>query len=415
MMIVEIVSTGSELLLGQITNTSAPYMARRLNELGFSILYQTTVGDNRVRMARVIEHALTRADLVITSGGLGPTLGDITKEVAANLLQRKMQLHSPSEKNIRQIFAARKMTMTDNNLRQAMIPEGAVVLANQCGTAPGVIMKTDDGAKAIIQLPGPPHELEAMFEESVVPYLLKEYGVQGIIVSRVLRVYGIGESALEEEIRDYLLAQKNPTIALLVRSGEIFVRITAQAENEAAARDLITDLEERLRQRLASYIFATDEDGTLEQIVGKLLLKGKFTIAAAESCTGGLLTSHLTDVPGSSAYLLGSVVSYDNKIKIEKVGVDPNKLAACGAVSPEVAKEMAAGVKNAFSTDLGIGITGIAGPDGGSELKPVGLVFIAIDGPEGLQCYEHRFTGERTLIKNRTVQAALHHLRQYIS
>lgn len=413
-MIVEIVSTGSELLLGQITNTTAPYMARRLNELGFSVLYQSTVGDNRERMTSVLQNALKRADLVITSGGLGPTLGDITKEVAAQVLNRKMHLHKPSEEHIRKIFTQRHMSMTDNNMRQAMMPEGAVVLTNHCGTAPGVIAAAEDGGKQIILLPGPPYELEAMFEESVAPYLIERYGLQGAIVSRVLRAYGLGESALEEQIRDYLLAQSNPTIALLVRNGEIHIRITAKGKDQAEANDLIDVMEQRLRERLGEYIFALNDE-KLEVLIGKKLLEQKLTVATAESCTGGLLASRLTDAPGSSGYFTGSVVCYDNRIKCEKIGVSPQDLAEFGAVSEQVARTMAQGIKKSFGTHIGIGITGIAGPEGGTDLKPVGLVYIAIDGPTGLKCYQHNFVGERTLIKSRTTLAALHHLRQYIS
>ncbi|HWR40427.1 MAG TPA: competence/damage-inducible protein A [Patescibacteria group bacterium] len=411
-MIVEIVSTGTELLLGQIVNTSAPYLARRLNELGFSVLFQSTVGDNRERMSQVIAHALERSDIVITSGGLGPTLGDITKEVAATLLNRTMYLDKHSEDRIRQMFAARHICMTDNNLRQAMIPEGGIVLDNQCGTAPGVVLETEDG-KIIIHLPGPPFELEAMFEDAVEPYLRQRYGLQGVIVSRVLRTFGLGESLLEERIHDHLLQQGNPTIALLARSGEIHVRITAQGKDAAAANRLIATKEAQLRERLDEYIFSTDDE-SLETLVGRLLQEKKLTLALAESCTGGLVTSRVTDVSGSSAYLMGAVVCYDNRIKADVVGVNPRTLETEGAVSEPVACQMAEGIRSRLKTQMGIGITGIAGPDGGSPEKPVGLVFIAVAGPAGVQCHRHYFSGGRDSIKKRTAQTALHHLRRYL-
>jgi nicotinamide-nucleotide amidase len=410
-MIVEIVSTGTELLLGQIVNTNAPYLARRLNELGFDVLFQSTVGDNRARMTQVLTTALSRADIVITTGGLGPTQGDITKEVAAELLGRKLQLHEPSLEQIKAFFAARKLTMTENNIRQAMIPVGAIVLANARGTAPGVIVPTD--TSTVIHLPGPPFEMEGMFENSVAPYLGERFGRQGIILSRVLRTFGLGESLLEERIKDYIKGQSNPTIALLARNFEIHVRLTAKAESEAEAGRLIDELEGKLRERIGEYIFGHDED-TLEAVVGSLLTEKKLTLALAESCTGGLVTSRLTDVAGSSAYLTGSVVCYSNDVKIVAVGVPAATLAEHGAVSRETAEAMAVGICQAMRTDIGVGITGIAGPGGAVPGKPVGLVYIALAGPAGVVCYEHNFTGQRTGIKNRTALSAVNHLRQYI-
>lgn len=411
-MIVEIVSTGTELLLGQIVNTNAPYLARRLNELGFDALFQSTVGDNRVRMAQVLETALARADIVITTGGLGPTQGDITKEVAAELLGRPLSLHQPSLDRIKAFFAARRLQMTDNNVRQAMIPEGAVVLDNDRGTAPGVIVTA--AGKTVIHLPGPPYEMEGMFEYSVVPYLGERFGRQGVILSRVLRTYGLGESLMEERIKDYIKGQGNPTIALLARNMEIHVRLTAKAASEAEANALIDGLEDKLRARIGEYIFGHDED-TLEVVVGRQLADGKLTLALAESCTGGLVTSRITDVAGSSAYLLGTVVCYSNDIKVAAAGVPAATLADHGAVSRQTAEAMAAGIRERFAATVGVGITGIAGPGGAVPGKPVGLVYIAVAGPAGVVCHEHNFTGQRSGIKHRAALAALNHLRQYIS
>lgn len=412
-MIVELVSTGTELLLGQIVNTNAPFLATRLNELGFSVVYQTTVGDNRDRMKRVLQTALERADIVITTGGLGPTQGDITKEVTASLLGKPMYLDEVSVQRIQQFFSKRHTCMPENNLRQAMIPEGAKIIENTCGTAPGVIIEDEANGKVIINLPGPPHECSAMFETSIVPYLRERFGFQGAIVSRVLRTYGLGESALEERIREYILSQSNPTLALLARNGEIHVRITARAASEIQALQLIHDLETQLRPLIGEYIFGTDED-TLEMSVGNLLLEKNLSVALAESCTGGLVTSRITDVPGSSRYLIGSVVCYSNTVKVEQVGVKEEILAAKGAVSHETAESMAQGIKKKLSAGIGIGITGIAGPDGATADKPVGLVYIAIDGPAGTRWHEHYFTGTRTEIKKRTALAALNHLRHYL-
>lgn len=410
-MIVEIVTTGTELLLGQIINTNAPYMARRLNEAGFDVLFQSTVGDNRTRMTQVLTAALARADIVITTGGLGPTQGDITKHVTAELLGRPMQLHERSLKNIKGFFAARKLTMTDNNIRQAMIPEGAIVLDNARGTAPGVIIET--GKNTVVHLPGPPHEMEYMLETAVLPYLKERFGLQGTIVSKVLRTFGLGESTLEERIKDYIKSQGNPTIALLARNFEIHVRLTAKAASDAEARALIAGLESHLRERIGEYIFGEDED-TLEAVVGRELATRNLTLALAESCTGGLVTSRITDIPGSSAYLAGTVVCYSNDIKTAVVGVPADVLAAHGAVSVETAKAMADGIRGRFKTDIGVGITGVAGPTGAVPGKPVGLVFVAVAGPAGTYCYEHNFTGQRTGIKHRAALTTLHHLRQYI-
>ncbi len=410
-MIVEIVTTGTELLLGQITNTNAPYLARQLNRLGFDVLYQSTIGDNRERMTQVIAHALSRADIIITSGGLGPTQGDITKEVCAQAFSRRLTLHEPSRDKIAHFFEQRGITMPDNNLRQAMIPEGALILENQRGTAPGVIL--EEQGRIIINLPGPPHELEAMFAHSVIPYLNGKYGVHGTIVSRVLRTYGIGESSLEEKIKDLILTQNNPTIALLARAGEVVVRLTAKGESAAAANVLIDGLQQVIVPRLNSYIFGIDDE-SMELVVGQGLQQRHLSLSLAESCTGGLITSRLTDIPGSSRYIQGAIVCYSNAIKIQAVGVPEETIMTYGAVSEQTAMAMARGIRIKFGTALGVGITGIAGPDGATPEKPVGLVYIAIDGPAGLQCQRHQFTGNRTDIKFRASQETLDRIRRYI-
>ena len=294
------------------------------------------------------------------------------------------------------------------------MPEGALIVENTCGTAPGVITEDQASGKIIINLPGPPHELAVMTETSIVPYLQEKFGIQGAIVSKVLRTYGLGESALEERIKEYILSQSNPTLALLAKNGEIHVRITARAADEEQALQLIHDLESQIRPLLQEYIFGTGEE-TLEASVGALLLNRNFSIALAESCTGGLVSSRITDIPGSSRYLTGSIVCYSNTVKIDQVGVAAETIADKGAVSPETAKEMALGIKNKFQSDIGLGITGIAGPDGATPDKPVGLVYIAVAGPGGVVCHEHYFNGTRTNIKHRTALAALNHLRHYLT
>jgi len=409
-MIVEIISTGTELLLGQIVNTNAPWLAQQLNELGFSVVYQSTVGDNRERMSQVFNIALNRADIVITSGGLGPTQGDITKEVSADLLNRKPCLHQPSVARIEKYFSGRGIAMPESNLRQAMIPADAIVLDNDQGTAPGVILEENN--KIIIHLPGPPSELKAMFTHSVIPYLNRRYSTQGIIVSRVLRVYGIGESSLEAKIQDLVKAQVNPTIALLAKDSEIHIRLTAKSEDACEAQKAIESVERVIRDRLGNSIFGTDAD-SLEMVVGQLLREKKLTVALAESCTGGLISSRLTDIAGSSDYVIGGIVCYSNSVKRDFVGVPEEILQSYGAVSEPTALSMASNIKHKFGAAIGIGVTGIAGPGGAVADKPVGLVYIAIDGPKGSRCFEFHFSGHRKGIKQRTSQAALFELQRY--
>lgn len=410
-MIVELISTGTEILLGQIVNKNAQYLAQRLNALGFSVLFQSTVGDNRERMTLVVNTALERADLVITTGGLGPTQGDITKEVCASVFELPLALDPHSVERIEAFFTRRGLTMPQSNLRQAMMPQGAFILDNERGTAPGVIM--EHMGKIIVNLPGPPHEMEGMFENGVVPYLKNHFGEQGAILSKVLRTFGIGESALEEKIIDLIRRQTNPTLALLARDGEIHVRMTAKAPSKARAEELIAGLEPQIRGRINEFIYGSDDE-TLELIVGNLLTAAHQTISLAESCTGGLVTSRLTDIPGSSGYIVGSVVAYSNEVKQGFLDIPESVLRDFGAVSPETATYMAQHIRSKFASHLGIGITGIAGPDGGTEQKPVGLVYIAVDGPKGPVVHRHLFTGSRMNVKWRTSHAALDHLRRYV-
>jgi nicotinamide-nucleotide amidase len=410
-MIAEIISTGTELLLGQIVNTNAQYISARLASLGIHLFFQTTVGDNRLRMEEAIVQALHRADIVITTGGLGPTLGDITKEVSAIVFGRKLELHKESLARICDFFSQRGLVMTENNVRQAMMPAGAIVLENKRGTAPGVIL--EKGQKVIIHLPGPPHEMKGMFEDAVVPYLVNRYNVQTIIHSRVLRCVGIGESMLEEKIKDLLLRQSNPTLALLARHGEIHIRITVHSSDIDTADAMLDEAEKSIRDRLGIYVFGVDEE-TLAEVVGRLLVKENGTLACAESCTGGLLSSLLTDVPGSSQYFTHCIISYSNEAKMHYLGVREETLAQYGAVSEQTAGEMAAGIRRTAGTDYGIAVTGIAGPSGATEEKPVGLVYIGLAASAGITVKEFHFSGDRFLVKQRAALSALNILRCYL-
>lgn len=400
---VEILSTGTELLLGEILNSNFHYLSNKLNELGFDVLYETTVGDNWQRMSDVLKTALNRVDIVITIGGLGPTQGDITKEVTAEVMESELLLDKLISEKIEEFFISRNLPLAKSNMKQAYIPENATVLENERGTAPGIWLEKNN--KVIINLPGPPHELKYMFENKVVPLFLQKYGKQGIILSRNLRSIGIGESVIAEKLEDIIKNQANPTIALYASQGEIRIRLTAKADTNESASALIGEMEEQVRARIPN-IYSFDEDD-LATVLGKVLKQNNFTIAFAESCTGGLASSLLTDVPGSSAYLLGSVVSYSNDAKADIINVDASDIKQYGAVSQPVAEQMATGVAKLFSTDIGVGITGIAGPDGGTEDKPVGTVYISVYLNSQVITHKNTFSGDRKNIKLRTAKMAI--------
>lgn len=403
----EIISVGTELLLGEIVDTNAAFLSQELAALGIELYHRTTVGDNEQRLRQALVEALSRVDLVITSGGLGPTADDLTKEVVAAVLDLPLVLHRPSLQWIEEYFARMGRKMTANNRKQALIPEGGLALANPNGTAPGVFVRKGD--KIVVCLPGPPRELIPMFRSHVRPQLQKES--RGVIRSRVLRLCGVGESELVERIGDFLAGQTNPTLAPLASEGEVRLRITARAQTDAEAEALNGELEAKLRARLGLLIYGTDED-TLESVVVKLLKRRGETLAVAESCTGGLLADRITDVPGASTVFDRGVVTYSNRAKMELLQVPADVIEAKGAVSPEVARFMAEGVRRVAGTDWGIGITGIAGPGGGSREKPVGLVYFALAGPGVSLVREEHWSGDRRKIKRRTTQAVLDLLRR---
>ncbi len=410
MMIVEIISTGTELLLGHVVNTNASFLARQLNELGFDVFYQSTVGDNCERMKSVLQTALERADIIITSGGLGPTQGDITKEVIAQLCEKKLQLHQESLEKIEAYFAGRGIRMPQNNLRQAMLPEGCLVMENEVGTAPGTILSYRE--KWIISLPGPPHELEHMFRQGVAPFLARQFKRQGQILSHIIHTYGIGESLLEEKIMDFIKAQSNPTIALLAKEGEIIIRLTAKADDEKSANDLLRELECRLRERIGRYIWGTGDD-KIEEVLASLLQKEGMKISLAESCTGGLASHWLTNISGSSSYLKGTLVCYSEASKTKHLAVPTEMIEAHGVVSREVATRMAQGALTMFDADLAIGITGWAQQS--PQTDDAGHICIAVASAEGKSRSEaFVFRGERLTVKSRAAKAALHLAREFI-
>lgn len=403
----EIIAVGTELLLGDIVNTNAQYLSRKLADLGIDVFYHLAVGDNLQRLSDTIKTSLVRCDLIITSGGLGPTVDDLTKEGVSNALGLKLLPDEASIKRIKDLFKAMERPMTDNNLRQGYIPEGATILENDNGTAPGVVIEKD--GKTVIMLPGPPKELYPMFEDKVMPYLKTK--VHSTIKSRMLRVIGVGESSAEDMLKEIFKSQTNPTIAPYAKDGEVHLRITAKTDATEEADRLIDQLEARVHAILGENIYGYDEE-SLEEVVLKLLIERNLTLALAESCTGGLIASRLTDVPGASASLMCGIISYSNESKIKILGVKDDTIKSYGAVSSQTAEEMAIGAKRKSATDIGLSITGIAGPDGGTPEKPVGLCYIGIAIGDMVRSQKFIFPGNRKKIKWSSSSKALDLLRR---
>lgn len=402
----EILAVGTEILLGDIVNTNAQYIAKRLSEEGIFVYYQSVVGDNPERLKQAYDLAFSRADLVITTGGLGPTKDDLTKEVAFEYFGKKSVCHEESLKLIKEYFAKINKPLGKTNEKQAYFPEDAIVLKNNNGTAPGCII--DESGKILVMLPGPPREMKAMFEESVVPYLRK-YSNE-ILVSKVLRVIGVGESAAAELIGD-LIDNENPTVAPYAKEGEMIFRITAKAENEEAANKLIVPVEAEIRSILGDNVYGEGE-ATLEDVVGSMLVEKGLTIATAESCTGGMVAAKLINYPGISASILEGVVTYSNEAKIRRLGVKEETLNTVGAVSEETASQMAEGVARTSGADIGIATTGIAGPGGGTQEKPVGLVYIAMYYNEEIEVKKLNLTGSRQRIRERATTTLIDMVRR---
>lgn len=367
----EIISVGTELLLGHTVNTDASYVARELSAAGINLLYSCTVGDNPERLKTAVELALSRSDILITTGGLGPTGDDLTKETVAAAAGRKLVMDGESLRRIEEYFKGRALGETQK--KQAMLPEGCTVFQNDHGTAPGCGFVTDAGKK-VAMLPGPPSELIPMLKDSAMPYLAG--GESASIVSRIVRVFGLGEGNVAEQIAD-LCASPNPTAATYAKEGEMFVRVTARAETEQSAARMCAPIVEELKKRLGDFIYGIDVE-SLEEAVVKELAAQRKTVATAESCTGGLLAKRITDIPGSSDVFHMGCVTYSNDVKTMLLGVPEETLRQYGAVSPQTAEAMARGVREKSGADYGIGVTGIAGPGGGTEEKPVGLVYLAI-------------------------------------
>jgi nicotinamide-nucleotide amidase len=409
-MTVEFICVGTEILLGSIVNTNAAYLSEKCAALGLSCYYQTVVGDNEERLTFVLKMAMERSDIVILSGGLGPTEDDLTKEAAANVCGRALKMHEPSKLAIERFFAERGTTPTDNNWKQAMLPEGAIVMENRNGTAPGMIIEADSAR--LILLPGPPRELIAMFEESVEPYLAKL--TNQVICSKTVKICGVGESRAETMVKDLIDAQQNPTIATYAKSGEVHIRVTANGEDKKAALKLVKPVVKELKSRFGNAVYSTEEDITLEKAVAELLSANKLTVTCAESCTGGMLSARLVSVPGISDVYKTGVITYSNKAKRRLLGVKKSTLQKEGAVSAKTAEEMAKGAALTFKADAAVSITGIAGPDGGTEEKPVGLVYIACYVKGNVIVKKYQFTGTRDMVREASASAALSLLRECI-
>lgn len=403
----EIIAVGTEILLGDIVNTNAQFLSKKLAQMGISVYHQSVVGDNSNRLKEELNESFKRSDIVITTGGLGPTKDDLTKEIGAEYFNKEMILDEESLETIKNYFKKQGRKLSKNNEKQAYFPKDSIILPNNFGTAPGCIIEENN--KYLIMLPGPPREIIPMFEQHVVPYL-KKFN-EGVLISKVLKICGMGESQVVTEINHLIENQTNPTVAPYAKENEVTLRLTAKASNEEDALSLIAPLEKEIKDILGDNIYGTDSD-TLEGVIGNFLIENNLSIATAESCTGGLLCGRLVNYPGISKCLVEGIVTYSNDSKMNRIGVKKETLENFGAVSEETALEMAKGVAKTSGSDIGISTTGIAGPSGGTDEKPVGLVYIGyyIQGKSFAKRFV--FPGNRESIRNRTVTVALDYLRK---
>ena len=402
----EIITVGTEILLGDILNTNCRYLSRELAAMGIEMYYQITVGDNEERLLKTLEESLNRSDIVICTGGLGPTEDDITKEVCAKYFGYELELHKPSLDAMIERFKYMNRVPTKNNEKQAYFPKEAYILKNDNGTAPGCIMEKE--GKMIVVLPGPPREMESMFENYVKPYLSKL--TDDVIESEVLRIIGVGESKVENDILDIIDSQTNPTIATYAKGYECTLRITAKAKSVEEAKELIKPMSDEMKRRFGQSLYATGET-SIEEVVAKMLVENNLKIAVAESCTGGMVSASLINYPGISSVFMEGCVTYSNEAKMKSLGVKKETLDVYGAVSDNCAKEMASGVAARYNTNVGIATTGIAGPGGGTDEKPVGLVYFGIYINGKVITKKYVFNGDRQGIRERATRTILNDLR----
>jgi len=405
----EIIAVGTEILLGDIVNTDAQTVARALGELGINVYYNTVVGDNPERLRAAVEIAKSRADIIITTGGLGPTFDDLTKQTLAECFGKKLVLNEKELEKIRGFFAKIGREMTPNNEQQAYLPEDCVVLENDWGTAPGCAFFAEN--THVLMLPGPPRECKPMVQYRVIPYLKKLSDAS--LVSHELKIFGMGESSVEDQIRHIAEHMTNPTLAPYAKEGETLLRVTGRAENEEAADALTRPVIDQVYELLGEYIYGMDVP-SLAHVVYTLLKEKGLTLATAESCTGGLLSKMMTDLPGVSEVFLGGVCAYQNEIKEKLLGVPHEILETCGAVSEECAKALAEGARKTLGADIGVGITGIAGPGGGTEEKPVGTVYVAVANGKETRVVKSRGHRDRGTIRNMAALTALDQIRRLV-
>jgi nicotinamide-nucleotide amidase len=404
----EIIAIGSEMLTPFRLDTNSLWLTERLNSMGIEVKLKTVVGDDEARLEETIGDAMKRSEIVISTGGLGPTEDDITRKIFARVLKRQLIQEDAILEKIKARFARRNMPMPEINARQALVIHGARVLENNNGTAPGMLI--NEGDCTVVMLPGPPREMKPIFDASVAPVLKQRVG-ELLIMRQTLSIFGLTESAVDELASPIYTQYQNPSTTILFKDGQIELHLTAQARNETEILKLLDDLGGRLDEALGEYVFSRNNE-TIEEVVGQLLKLRGYTLATAESCTGGLVAGRITETPGSSEYFLEGVVSYSNEAKVDLLGVPKELIEAHGAVSEEVAVAMAEGIRKRAGSTFGIGVTGIAGPGGGSEEKPVGLVYIALADNSQTTTRKFIFPGDRQFIRTLSVNAALDMLRR---
>lgn len=406
----EILSIGTELLMGQIANTNAMFISKKLNEIGVNVYYHSVVGDNPKRVIEALKIALNRADVIVVTGGLGPTDDDLTKEVISKELGRELIFNDYAYNVITDYFERNHKEMTSNNKKQAYMPKDSIIIPNKVGTACGCIIENDN--KIVIMLPGPPIELNPMVIDTVIPYLEKK--TNKIIKSKFIKIFGLGEAQVSDKIEDLIESQTDPTIATYCELGEVLIRLTTSGDKQKDFNKVLSDTEQKIKERLDEYIYSTNGED-LQQVVVNSLKEKKKTISCAESCTGGMLSAKITDVSGASEVFNRGIVTYTNIAKMENLGVPKETLDKFGAVSKETAKFMAEGVRRVSKTDIGVSVTGIAGPTGGTKEKPVGLVYIALANETETFVKELRLDGNRQKIRELTCKNVLDMVRRELT
>ena len=403
----EILSIGTEILLGDIVNTNAQFLSKALADLGIDVYYQSVIGDNEERILKAFKEGFERADIIVTTGGLGPTQDDLTKELAAKYFNKELYLHKSTLEWIKDYLKIKDEEVLESNKKQAYIPEESIILENKNGTAPGLII--NESNKILIILPGPPKEMKAMFNDKVLEYLSDLTG--NIIKSKTLRFLGIGESIIAKKVDNIIKNSKNPTVAPYAKDYEAILRITAKDKNEEICNKLIEEKCNEIKEILGEYIYGEDDE-TIQGVVGKILCEKKLTISTAESCTGGMVAETLISFAGISEVFKEGVITYSNEAKIKRIGVKEETLKEYGAVSKETAKEMAEGVAKLANTNIAISTTGIAGPGGGTEEKPVGLVYVGIYINGETIVEKLNLNGNREAIRRKATMNALNILRK---